>query len=345
MAEQKKILITFDCELFLGKRSGSVPNCMLLPTTKILWLLKKHKITAIFFVDMLYLCRLKEEAEKHTQAKGDFENIQTQIIEMAEQDHYVFNHLHPHWLDAVYDEANNEWLLTDASRYAFESLSEIERENVFERTMNLLNEILSKALKMFTPDGYRAGGLYIQPFSSFKKYLLKHGIKNDFSVLINAIGESDSCEGNFNFSGIEKNIYSFSNEVAVEDKSGVFTEYAMRFVEIPIVYRLLNSTFYRLFSKNKNHQRHGDGISTSNKIYSSTNKRFTSTETFAVEMLNEIKLPLYLKEAEQNNYLHLLSHPKLVSDYNLQIFDKLLGKLTTLKNVEFDFKKFDSEQA
>ena len=90
MAEQKKILITFDCELFLGKRSGSVPNCMLLPTTKILWLLKKHKITAIFFVDMLYLCRLKEEAEKHTQAKGDFENIQTQIIEMAEQGHYVF---------------------------------------------------------------------------------------------------------------------------------------------------------------------------------------------------------------------------------------------------------------
>ena len=159
--------------------------------------------------------------------------------------------------------------------------------------------------------------------------------------MINAVGESYSGAGNFNFSGIEKNIYRFNSEVAIEDVNGAFTEYAMRFIEIPIVYRLLNSAFYRLFSKSKNHLRHGDGVSTSNKIYSSTNKRFTSTETFSVEMLNDIKISLYLKEATQNNYLHLLSHPKLVSDYNLQTFGKLLGKLTAMENVEFDFKKFD----
>ncbi len=341
MAEQKRILVTFDCELFLGKRSGSVANCMLLPTAKILRLLKKYNVTAIFFVDMLYLCRLKEAAEKHSKAKNDFELIELQLIEMAEQGHYVFNHLHPHWLDAVYDEANNEWLLDDASQYAFESLNEIVRESVFERTTNLLNEILNKASKKFSTDGYRAGGLYIQPFSSFEKCFEKHGIKNDFSVLINAVGESYSGAGNFNFSGIEKNIYRFNSEVAIEDVNGAFTEYAMRFIEIPIVYRLLNSAFYRLFSKSKNHLRHGDGVSTSNKIYSSTNKRFTSTETFSVEMLNDIKISLYLKEATQNNYLHLLSHPKLVSDYNLQTFGKLLGKLTAMENVEFDFKKFD----
>ena len=86
---------------------------------------------------------------------------------------------------------------------------------------------------------------------------------------------------------------------------------------------------------------HGDGISTSNKIYSTAKNKFSSTETFSVEMLNEIKLPLYLKEAKQNNYLHLLSHPKLVSDYNLQQFDNLLKKLIALGNTEFDFKKFE----
>ncbi len=344
MVEQKKILVTFDCELFLGKRSGSVANCMFLPTVKVLDLLKRHKVTAIFFVDMLYLCRLKEAAGKFSKAKNDFDLIERQLIEMAEQGHYVFNHLHPHWLDAIYDETKNEWLLADASKYAFESLTETERENVFETTMKLLNEILNKASRKFTPNGYRAGGLYIQPFTSFKKYFEKHGIENDFSILINAIGESYSGAGNFNFSGIEKNIYSFNDEVDIEEKNGTFKEYAMRFVEIPIASRLLNSVFYRLYSKNKNHQRHGDGISTSNKIYSSTKKRFASTETFAVEMLNEIKLPLYLKEAERNNYLHLLSHPKLVSDYNLHVFDKLLGKLKAMKNVEFNFKKFDLGQ-
>lgn len=340
MTSQKKILITFDYELFLGKKSGSAHNCILLPTAKILSLLKKHKVTAIFFVDMLYLCRLKEAAEKYAKAKTDFNLIEAQLIEMAENGHYVFNHLHPHWLDAVYNPTNNEWELADASKYVFESLAQVERDSVFEKTMTLLNEILSRAKTKFPADGYRAGGLYIQPFASFKKYFEKHGIQNDFSVLINAIGESESGKNDFNFSGIEKNIYSFGNNVIQEDMSGSYTEYTMRFVKIPFAYRLLNSIFYRLFSRNKNHLRYGNGTSTSNKIFSSGSNKFASTETFAVEMLNDIKLPLYVNEAKQNNYLHLLSHPKLVSDYNLNVFDKLLGKLTALENAEFDFKKF-----
>ncbi len=337
---QKKILVTFDCELFLGKRSGSVANCMLQPTEKILALLKKHKVRALFFVDMLYLCRLKEAAENYGNAKKDFDFIEKQLIEMAEQGHYVFNHLHPHWLDAAYGEAINEWELANSSKYIFESLKEYEKDEVFDRTMSLLNEILRKAKVNFPADGYRAGGLYIQPFSSFKKYFEKYRLQNDFSVLINALGESENNAGRFNFSGVKKNIYSFKDDVVTEDETGPYTEYAMKFVEIPFVYRLLNSAFYRLFSRSKKHQRYGNGISITNKIYSANNKRFTSTETFAVEMLNDIKLPLYLKEASLNGYLHLLSHPKLVSDYNLQVFDKLLAKLNLLENVEFDFKKF-----
>ena len=227
------------------------------------------------------------------------------------------------------------------SKYAFESLTEQERENIFERTMNLLKEILSKASKSFLPDGYRAGGLYIQPFSSFKKYFDKYGIRYEFSVLKNAAGELENQNIQFNFSGVEKNIYRFSNDIVQEDKSGAYTQFALQFVDVPLVPRLLNSIFYRLFSKTENHQMHGDGISTSNKIYSTAKNKFSSTETFSVEMLNEIKLPLYLKEAKQNNYLHLLSHPKLVSDYNLQQFDNLLKKLIALGNTEFDFKKFE----
>ncbi len=127
MAFTKNVLLTFDYELFQGKRSGSVENCMLLPTEKILSLLKKHKATAIFFIDMLYLCRLKELEGKSAKAKRDFELIEQQIIEIAKNGHYVFNHLHPHWLDAVYDKEKNDWTLTNDSKYSFQSLRKRSR--------------------------------------------------------------------------------------------------------------------------------------------------------------------------------------------------------------------------
>jgi len=341
MAVKKNVLITFDCELFQGVRSGTVENCMLIPTEKILKILSRHKTNAVFFIDMLYLCRLKEISATYPKAKSDFEKIEQQLVEIAEQGHYVFNHLHPHWIDAVYDAEINQWHLNDTSKYAFESLSEREQGYVFEISMKLLNDILSKAKRHAAADGYRAGGLYIQPFASFKNYFDKYNILYEFSVLKNATGKLDAGNIRFDFSGIGKNIYRFSNDITLEDKNGAYVQYAMDFVAIPLLTRLQNSLFYRLNSKKKNHQIHGDGISTSNKIHCTKKGGFVSTETFSVEMLNEVKLPLYIKKVEQENYLHLLSHPKLVSDYNLKVFDKLLKKLTTKSNIEFDFKNFE----
>jgi hypothetical protein len=39
-------------------------------------------------------------------------------------------------------------------------------------------------------------------------------------------------------------------------------------------------------------------------------------------------------------YLHFLSHPKLVSENNLEAFDTFLKDITFKYEVEFDFKKF-----
>ncbi len=340
MSVKTDILLTFDYELFQGRHSGSVKNCMLLPTERILALLDKNKARAIFFVDMMYLCRLEEVATQNPQAQSDFALIETQIIEMANQGHYVFNHLHPHWLDAVYHPENNEWTLLDDSKYCFESLSAGEREHVFGITMALLNNILAKAKKKFKPDGYRAGGLYIQPVQSFLPQFKKHGINYEFSVLKNASGKLSNGKFSFSFPASLKNVYRFSNDINTEDTAGAYTEFAMKFASIPVHYRVMNSIFYRLFSHSKNHTRYGDGVSTSNPITIADKNQNTSNETFSVEMLNEVKLPLYIKEAKQYKYLHLLSHPKLISDYNLQVFDLLLQKLTATGNAEFDFKKF-----
>ena len=42
---QKQLLVTFDYELFLGNRSGSVDECMITPTNKLVILLGKYIIT------------------------------------------------------------------------------------------------------------------------------------------------------------------------------------------------------------------------------------------------------------------------------------------------------------
>jgi hypothetical protein len=340
VAETKNVLLTFDYELFQGTRSGTVANCMLKPTDKILDVLGRHKAISIFFIDMMYVVRLHEAAGKYPKAKGDFELIEKQIIRMAEEGHYVFNHLHPHWLNALYNDGTNQWQLTDTSKYAFSSLTVQQQTGVFEASMKLLNEILAKAKRKFPADGFRAGGLYIQPFTAFKNHFDKHGIKYDFSVLVGATGSLENKSGSFDFSGIKKSIYSFWNDITIENATGEYKEYALQIAYIPFSFRLLNSVFYRTNKNKSNHQKYGDGVSTHNKINFPSLVPLGSSETFSIEMLNAIKLPVYLSELNRTRYLHVLSHPKLVSDYNIDAMDILLKKITASGTVEFDFKKF-----
>ena len=53
-------LITLDYELFFGDKSGTVDNCILKPTDKLLAVLDKHNIKGTFYVDVGYLSRSDE---------------------------------------------------------------------------------------------------------------------------------------------------------------------------------------------------------------------------------------------------------------------------------------------
>jgi hypothetical protein len=44
----------------------------------------------------------------------------------------VFLHIHPHWLDATYLPAINQWDFPDLSKYRFENLNKQEQDFVFE---------------------------------------------------------------------------------------------------------------------------------------------------------------------------------------------------------------------
>lgn len=329
---KKTLLLTFDYELYLGANSGSLQNCSLSPTNRILDILGRYKCTGIFFIDSLYLVRLKEEAARHEKAKADFEKVSAQIQHMVREGHLVYNHLHPHWLDAKYDAEANVWDLSDKSKFAVSNLSPQQQDYVFDSTMQLLYSIINPVKADYKINGFRAGGLFIQPFNIFRPQFLKHGITYEFSVQAGAKCSGPNNSYSFNFTNTpDKHFYRFEDDVTKEVTNGSFVQFPLRECRVAGWRKIFSGLHYRLTARNKYYQRYGDGLPSGNQITfdnGNAGGRFSHTEGFSVESMNTFKIQYYMKELEQRNHLHIISHPKLVSDYTLDVLDKFLASAT-----------------
>ena len=95
----------------------------------------------------------------------------TQIQKIIAEGHYVFPHIHPHWLDAVPHQQKGQWSLTDYSKYRFHNISKQQQEELFDKSVKLLYEIILPVSPTYKINAYRAGGWSIQPFSDFRSRL------------------------------------------------------------------------------------------------------------------------------------------------------------------------------
>ncbi len=336
----KHLLLTFDFELFLGSRSGSVENCLIKPTIALMEVLGKHKLSAIFFVDTLYLHRLKEVSISQQNAYSDYIKIINLLKSLIDSGSYIFHHIHPHWLDAKYLQDVNEWDVSDKTRFALNNLNEEEVETVFNYSHAIIQEIYSeKVIPSFY--GYRAGGLYAQPFSYYKKQMEKYTIKMDFSVLKNAKSEGDSGMFKFDYSIFpSESIYKFSEDLVVKDDRGDFIECSMNQFQLSGLKKIMNGLYYRMNSKKDSWKIWGDGKSSGN-VLKSTKKsnKFLSEETFSIELSNNYKARLYVNYLENENGLHLISHPKLFSPNNINAFERFISKVKLKYTIETDVFK------
>jgi hypothetical protein len=89
----KKIILTFDYELFFGCNSGTVKKSILEPTEKILMALNDVKGSAVFFIDYLMIKRLLNEND---QTKNEANQIIEQLKKIIAQGSRIELHLHPH---------------------------------------------------------------------------------------------------------------------------------------------------------------------------------------------------------------------------------------------------------
>ncbi|MFI5220502.1 MAG: hypothetical protein ACHQNT_13535 [Bacteroidia bacterium] len=342
---KKKLLLTFDYELFLGNRSGSVDDCLINPTLQTLSVLKKFNAKSIFFVDTVYLLRLKKLCSQYPVCKNDFDKITSQLQQIVTTGHYVFPHLHPHWLDAEYLENTNEWRLNSVSKYRFHNTSDEEKKYVFDESVQVLKDIISPVTPGYQIDCYRAGGWCIQPFEDFKPFFLKHGFKYDMSVLAGFYLFSSAQYFDFS-SAPEKNIYSFEDDIMIEKTGGSFTEFNISYIFINDGLSFLNKLLLKYLFRLKGDHSHTRGqgqIAVKTDMQKPVSNGFniltSKNERIAVELLTAVKFRAYLDYINKHDYMHFISHPKMLLQHNHKMFEKFLSEVFRKYEVETDFKK------
>jgi hypothetical protein len=338
MKRKKNILFTFDYELFLGKKSGSVKNCMIKPTIEVIKVLERYGLKGIFFVDCTYLVELKKVAQKNKLALLDFQAISNQLKDLIKRQHSIYPHIHPHWLDANYNVTSNEWTLEDVKNYRFHALSPELRKTTFKNAFDCLHEIIQVDGKDYHMNAYRAGGWSIQPFKDFMPEFDEHGIIADFSVLGGSAKKTNALEYDFTNIATNDKPYKFSINPNIKDNEGLFYEYPISSISLrknSFQFKILNRLLWRLPVG----QNFGDGVGVQFKSQIAPTEYDLTKEMVSIELLNILKLKYYKRFLLKEDYMQFISHPKMISEHNLKSLDRFLKFATSNYKINNNWMK------
>jgi hypothetical protein len=318
---------------------------MINPTTALADIMHKHGTRGIFFADTTCLLRLKEMKGKFTECGKDFDKISRQLAELSSKGHYIFPHIHPHWKDAEYDAATNNWSLTNTRHYRLHSLNPEEQRSLVADSIGILNEVTGQPVEKI--DSFRAGGWCIQPFADLAPIFSDLGIRYDFSVQRGFYQFTDAQHFDFT-EHPEKYIYSFSSDVCREDIDGEFTEFSINPIRITSLNRIMGDAYlkfyYRITGDHTFHKGEGhvptDDVS---KIPASDNGFHmgyeNNTQRISIELMHPCNLGDYKKFLKENDYMHFISHPKMINRMNMKCFDRFLKYGNSKYELESDFRK------
>ncbi len=219
-----KICLTFDYELFFGRTSGTVENCILKPTTILLDLFEETGMKATFFVDVMFLMKLLEQ-----RLLSDIGRIKEQLQRIISLGSRIELHLHPHWLDAMY--AEPYWEFHTYKRYCLDALDGIQIENLFIAGTGILNEIAREVDGAYCCVAFRAGGFALPPFFRLADAFRKSGIFIDSSIADGLMVEHEDYRVEYPIIG--KSCYRFTKNPLEEEADG-------EFVEVPISTRRIS---------------------------------------------------------------------------------------------------------
>lgn len=314
-----QIHLSFDYELFFGTSSGSIDNCILKPTQRLIDLSKKHQTPFLFFVDAGYLWQLKNH-NHIAQCKSDYEKIAIQLIELKAGGHEIALHIHPHWEDSFFKD--NGWNI-NTTRYKLADFTDDEIDTIVTKYHQAISDITQMPCK-----SYRAGGWCIQPFEPIKKALIKNNILFDSTIYHNGFHSSSAHSYDFR-SAPTKDEWRFDNDPCIENPIGLFTEIPITMDRIPPLFYW--NLYFKMKSNPAIYKPVGDGNWLVDKkriykhFYSGTN-HFACADGFFASRLSSI---LTCCEKQQRKRMMVLSHPKSLAPYSFDALDAFISKAKT----------------
>ena len=328
--KKKKVILSFDYELFFGDVAGTVQKSLIEPTNKILNALEGD--TAVFFVDYLMLSRLQAENE-HT--KKDFVAIVEQLKEIIRRGSRIELHLHPHWVDAKY--VNGSWDFSDFSHYCLYSFPKEDITKMFIEGTAMLNKIAQDVDPCYEVCAFRAGGWAISPFDKIKEGFINAGLKIDSSVMngmsINGYGYS------IDFSNSPSDIvYHFEDDVMKSVNNGRLIEVQIGSYQISPFMAILKAIYYRFNRKHFSRITDGTHIQKSKEEKRISQKhslieRFIMKYCFAIDNGAPFVLSYYLKRFN-GDVCVFMGHPKDHTNCTCKNISKV-RKVSTLIDYSF----------
>lgn len=243
---RKKIILSFDYELFFGYKSGTVRKSLIEPTNEMLDAMDQVGAKATYFVDYLMLKYLEKENDKR--CNSDLELIKEQLSEILRRGHRIELHIHPHWIDAKYN-GDGTWNFDDFSHYMLTSFSVDEIENMFNEGTKIINQIAREVIPNYCVVAFRAGGWALPEMDIVSSSFLRNNIKLDSSlgrgIFINDGYRIIDCT-----KMPAKSYYRISTDALREDVKGCFIEAPISTFKYSFFDRLVNGV-YRQFHKNE----------------------------------------------------------------------------------------------
>lgn len=307
------IYLTLDYELFFGKQTGTVSQCVIEPTRQLLAILDPLSIKATFYVDAGYLMALQRQKEDFPQLQSDYDLIAGQIRELAKAGHAIQLHIHPHWEDSFFKDGS--WNI-DTSRYRLADFSEAEVMELVTRYHKVL-----KGISGVPCSSYRAGGWSAQPFEAIGKALMANGIHRDSTAFPGGYYNSDDQFYDFRSIQDFTTHYRFSEDPNQPENEGVFEE-------IPISAHRVSPLFFwrfvwvKLFG-GKSHEAYGDGQAIVKekadvlRLLTRYSRSVVSMDGYKASYLQKA-FNRYKKHTDQAANFVIIGHPKAFTPYSLK---------------------------
>ena len=324
---EKVVNITFDYELFFGANTGTIQNCLINPTNRLIDLAKKKNAKFVFFIDAGYLFKLNQFSN-YDKADSDLNLITEQLRLLVREGHEIGLHIHPHWEDCSFD--GKKWIIK-TERYKLSDFKPDQVEEIVDKYCKSLEDIIGKKISSF-----RAGGWCIQPFAGIKNALLKNNLLIDSTVYKNGYHQFTAHAYDFR-KAPDLSEWKFSDNECVIDEKGAFLELAITPDRIPP--QFYYSLYFKMRVDPGSYKPEGDGewLKDKKRIYRqfhSSTAHFACCDGYFASRL----IGILDKQIDKGqNRMVVLGHPKSLAKCSYAYLEKFIDRA---KALNFEVKTF-----